>query len=107
VSLFEAGAVAASIWDKALREADDLSRQVAPVQYALYAGLMAKVREEVSESVQHASPVDAVVKAVEHAMMVRNPKTRYLIGRDSWLGLLLSFLPNRWRDRLILSKINQ
>jgi hypothetical protein len=37
-------------------------------------------------------------------MTARKPKTRYLIGRDSWFWLLLNFLPDRWRDRLILGK---
>ena len=46
VSVIEAGAVATPIWEKSLREADDLSRQVAPERYALYRGLMATVREE-------------------------------------------------------------
>jgi NAD(P)-dependent dehydrogenase (short-subunit alcohol dehydrogenase family) len=105
VSVIEAGAVATPIWEKSLREADELSRQVAPERYALYRGLMAQVRKEASESARTALPVSAVVKAVEHALTARKPKTRYLVGRDSWLWLLLNFLPDRWRDRLILSKI--
>jgi NAD(P)-dependent dehydrogenase (short-subunit alcohol dehydrogenase family) len=63
------------------------------------------VREEVSESARTAIPVAAVVRAVEHAMTARNPKTRYLVGRDAWLWLLLNFLSDRWRGRLILSKL--
>jgi NAD(P)-dependent dehydrogenase (short-subunit alcohol dehydrogenase family) len=104
VSVIEAGAVATPIWEKSLREADDLSRQVAPERYALYSDLMAMVREEVTKSARTAVPVNAVVKAVEHAMTARKPKTRYLIGRDSWFWLLLNFLPDRWRDRLILGE---
>jgi NAD(P)-dependent dehydrogenase (short-subunit alcohol dehydrogenase family) len=107
VSVIEAGAVATPIWDKSLSEADELSRHVGPERYALYRGLMAAVREEVEESARTALPVSAVVKAVEHAMTARKPKTRYLVGRDSWLWLLLNFLPDRWRDRLILSKIRE
>jgi hypothetical protein len=63
------------------------------------------VREEVSESARTAIPVAAVVRAIEHAMTARNPKTHYLVGRDAWLWLLLNFLPDRWRGRLILSKL--
>jgi NAD(P)-dependent dehydrogenase (short-subunit alcohol dehydrogenase family) len=103
VSVIEAGAVATPIWEKSLQEVDDLSRQVAPERYALYSGLMAKVREEASQSARNAIPVDAVVKVVEHAMTARKPKTRYLVGRDTWPWLLLNCLPDRWRDRLILS----
>jgi NAD(P)-dependent dehydrogenase (short-subunit alcohol dehydrogenase family) len=107
VSLIEAGAVATPIWEKSLREADDLSRQVTPEQYALYKGLMATLQEEAKESARTAAPVAAVVKAVAHAMTARRPKTRYLVGRDTWLWVLLNFLPDRWRDRLILSKMRE
>ena len=106
VSLIEAGAVATPIWEKSLREADDLSRQVAGDRYALYNSLMAKVKKEAVESARHAAPVEAVVKAVEHAMTARKPKTRYLVGRDTWFWLLLNLLPDRWRDAVILGKIH-
>jgi NAD(P)-dependent dehydrogenase (short-subunit alcohol dehydrogenase family) len=106
VSLIEAGAVSTPIWEKSLREADDLRGRVAPERYALYESLMAKVREEAAEAARTALPVEAVVKAVEHAMTARKPKTRYLVGKDAWFWLLLNLLPDRWRDRLILSKIH-
>jgi NAD(P)-dependent dehydrogenase (short-subunit alcohol dehydrogenase family) len=105
VSLIEAGAIATPIWEKSLREADDLNRQSGPERYALYSGMMAKVRDEVEASARTALPVDAVVKAVEHALTARKPKTRYVVGRDARFWLLLNILPDRWRDRLILSKI--
>ena len=76
VSVIEAGAVATPVWEKSLREADDLCRQVAPERYALYSGLMATVRKEAIESARNALSVDAVVKAVVHAMTARKPKTR-------------------------------
>jgi NAD(P)-dependent dehydrogenase (short-subunit alcohol dehydrogenase family) len=106
VALIEAGAIATSIWDKSLREADELSQQVEPERYALYRNLMETVREETTQAAKTASPVAVVVKAVEHAMTARRPRTRYLVGRDNWLWRFLSWLPDRWRDRLILSKVH-
>jgi hypothetical protein len=107
VSLIEAGAVATPIWDKSLQEADELARQAGPERFALYRDLMAALRSEISESATSAVSVGAVVKAVEHAMTARRPKTRYLVGRDAWFWLLLNWLPDRWRDRLILSRVYQ
>jgi NAD(P)-dependent dehydrogenase (short-subunit alcohol dehydrogenase family) len=107
VSLIEAGAVATPIWEKSLQEADDLSSHVAPERYALYSRLMASVREEAKLSAHSALPVEAVVKAVEHALTVRRPRARYVIGKDAWFWLLLNLLPDRWRDRLILSKLHE
>ena len=107
VAIIEAGAVATPIWNKSLRAADDLRRQIAPKRYALYADLMAVAREEASQAANKALPVEAVVKAVVHAMTAHKPKTRYVLGRDAWFWLLLNLLPDRWRDRLILSKIHE
>jgi NAD(P)-dependent dehydrogenase (short-subunit alcohol dehydrogenase family) len=105
VSLVEAGGVATPTWEKSLQAADELCRQVAPEQYALYNRLMATLRAETESAARAALPVDRVVKAVEHAITARKPKTRYLVGRDVWLWILLSWLPDRWRDKVILSKI--
>jgi NAD(P)-dependent dehydrogenase (short-subunit alcohol dehydrogenase family) len=107
VSLIEAGAVATPIWEKSLREADDLSRQVAPENYALYSGLMAKARQEAERAARAALPVSAVVKVVERALTARRPKARYVVGRDAQFWLLLNWLPDRWRDRLILSEMDK
>jgi len=107
VSLIEAGAVATAIWAKSLREAEELSRRVGPERYALYGGLMKAVREESAEAARTALPAAAVVRAVEHALTARRPRTRYLVGRDAWFWWLLTFLPDRWRDRLILGKIRE
>jgi hypothetical protein len=68
---------------------------------------MASVREEAKLSAHSALPVEAVVKAVEHALTVRRPRARYVIGKDAWFWLLLNLLPDRWRDRLILSKLHE
>jgi NAD(P)-dependent dehydrogenase (short-subunit alcohol dehydrogenase family) len=105
VAVIEAGAVATAIYEKGLRDVDELSRQVGPERYALYRGLMDTVREETCETARTAAPVGAVVRAVVHAMTSRRPRTRYLVGRDAWMWLLLNFLPARWRDRLVLSKV--
>jgi len=107
VSLIEAGAVATPIWEKSFREADELSRQVGAERYALYGRLMATLRQEAMQSARKAAPVTAIVKAVVHAMTARRPKTRYLVGQDTWLWLLLNLLPDRWRDRLILGQIHE
>jgi NAD(P)-dependent dehydrogenase (short-subunit alcohol dehydrogenase family) len=107
VSLIEPGSIATPIWRKTLTGVDELSRQVAPERYALYARLIAKVRDEAAASADKATAVSEVVKAVEHALTADRPRTRYLVGRDTRLWLLLNLLPDRWRDWLILSRLNE
>jgi NAD(P)-dependent dehydrogenase (short-subunit alcohol dehydrogenase family) len=106
VSVIEPGAIATPLWEKTLKEEEEWSRQMAPERYNLYRGMMARVREETVKEARRAIPVAAVVKAVEHALTARRPKTRYLVGKDTWLWLLLNWLPDRWRDRLILSRVH-
>src|SRR5262249_6612260 len=96
VSLIEAGSLATPLWEKSLAEADELCRRAGPERAALYAGLMKALREEIREAAGKASPVAVVVRAVEHALTSRRPRTRYLVGRDAWLWALLAWLPDRW-----------
>ena len=63
------------------------------------------MRQEATESARHALPVAAIVKAVEHAMTGRKPKSRYVLGKDAWFWLFVNLMPDRWRDRLVLSRI--
>lgn len=87
-------------------DVDRLRRGVTPEIYACYAGLLATVRREAERSARKAISPDKVAKAVAHAMTARRPKTRYVVGADAWFWLLLNLLPERWRDRLILSQIH-
>jgi len=107
VSIVEPGAVATAIWDKALKETEELDRTSAPELRELYSGLISAVRKEAARAASKALPADAIAKAVEHAVTARRPKTRYVIGGDARFWLLLNLLPDSMRDRLILSGLNK
>jgi hypothetical protein len=66
---------------------------------------MEAVREEATQSARNAAPVGRIVRAVVHAMTARRPRTRYIAGNDTLVWRLLHLLPDRWRDKLILSKV--
>ena len=103
VSLIEPGAIDTPIWNKALAEADRLNRESHPETLKLYSKLVTKVRAEAEKSAAKAISAEVVARAVEHAVTARRPKIRYLIGRDAKFNALLSTLPDRWKDWLILS----
>jgi NAD(P)-dependent dehydrogenase (short-subunit alcohol dehydrogenase family) len=107
VSIVEPGAVATGIWQKTLRETEELTRSATPELRDLYGKLMSAIREEAIRAAGKALPAEAVAKAVEHAMTARRPRTRYVIGSDARLWLLLNLLPDAWRDRLILSSLSK
>jgi NAD(P)-dependent dehydrogenase (short-subunit alcohol dehydrogenase family) len=101
VAVIEPGAVATDIWEKSVRELDELEGP--PDRRDLYGRLIARIREEMIASSGKALPPQAVVKRIEHAMTARWPKTRYVVGSDARFWLLLNLLPDTWRDRIILS----
>jgi NAD(P)-dependent dehydrogenase (short-subunit alcohol dehydrogenase family) len=107
VSLIEPGAVVTPLWRKTLAAIEDLRQTSSPEVYDRYARLMNNLQKEAAHAMRNAVSPETVAKAVEHAMLARRPKTRYLIGSDAWLFLFLSWLPSRLRDSLILSQLHR
>jgi hypothetical protein len=50
--------------------------------------------------------VEDVVQAVDHAMTSPKPKTRYVIGREAHMRVLMTHLSDRRRDKIILKRID-
>jgi hypothetical protein len=49
-------------------------------------------------------PADQVAAVVARALTVRRPRARYLVGTDARITAIVARLPDRLRDRLILSQ---
>jgi NAD(P)-dependent dehydrogenase (short-subunit alcohol dehydrogenase family) len=101
VSLVEPGAIATPIWKKSTAVADALQSTVQHDAWLLYGEHLACIRRVIAEAEQHAISVDAVAKAVWHALTSRRPKPRYLVGPDArFRACLAALLPQRTQDRL-------
>ncbi len=105
VSLIEAGAVATPLWQKTMADVEAVRRRATPEALARYDTLLAAIERGAATSARKAVSPEKVADAVAHAMTARHPRTRYLVGPDARFWLLLNLLPDRWRDRLILSRI--
>jgi NAD(P)-dependent dehydrogenase (short-subunit alcohol dehydrogenase family) len=105
VSLIEPGAIATPLWEKTLADIEAIRRRADPEAVARYSALLATLERGALKSQRKAVPAEHVAAAVERALTSRRPKTRYLVGADTRIWLLLNLLPDRWRDRLILSQI--
>jgi NAD(P)-dependent dehydrogenase (short-subunit alcohol dehydrogenase family) len=102
VSLIEPGVVATPIWDKGTAQMQDRLATMPAAALELYAPLIAAIGNVVKHAPRRAVPTDAVVRAVRHALHASRPRTRYVIGRDAKIRLLLqSVLPRRWMDGII------
>lgn len=97
VSTVEPGDVATPLWGKALT-AIDKAIQTSPSQAQELYGPVIALRERLKP---HGIPPDRVARTVEHALLARRPKARYLVGIDARILALIRRLPVRVRDWLI------
>jgi hypothetical protein len=66
---------------------------------------MNAARQAAVDASRSAAPVDKVVEAVTHALTAKHPKTRYLVGRRTWVAALIAkFLSDRVRDKMIMQR---
>lgn len=103
VSVVEPGAVRTPIWDTTRRRTSDMVEQVDDAGRDTYRRLFERI-QNVSVP-DRAIPPERVAKVVAHALTARRPRTRYRVGWDSRLGVLLAWaLPDRVLDKLITGR---
>ncbi len=102
VSLIEPGSIATPIWEKGLTAADELVSRFPPQALEHYSGAISAMRRVSAAMGRRGIPAERVAQAVAHALTASRPKTRYVVGRDAWLRLIISLLPDRLRDRMVL-----
>jgi len=97
VAIIAPGTIATPIWSKPQRTADEFPPEAAE----LYGERVAKFRALAAARAANAVPAADVAKAVEHALVSRKPKTRYLVGPDAKRRARVERLPDSVRDRLL------
>lgn len=103
VSLVEPGAIDTAIWGKTESYAGSMLQSLPPEANALYGRAIRAVLAMVEYQKRVAIPPDAVARAIEQALTAARPKARYLVGTDAKVQALFArFLPDRWRDALIV-----
>ncbi len=108
VSAVEPGNVTTPIWEKALAQAEEqLSRTPAPIR-RLYGPLLELGLRKIRRAAGgRGTPPEAVARVVHHALTAARPRTRYLVGRDAVIQYWVERLPDRLRDRIVLSQLPQ
>lgn len=105
VVIVEPGMIATPIWQTSIRAADKLMSSLSPEVDKYYGRVIRAVRERATTGDVKGLPPDAVARVVEKAMTAKHPRTRYVIGRDARLRVILQKLPDRWRDRIIARRL--
>lgn len=101
VSIVEPGVVATPIWQKGLAAGEEMLGNAPPQAQEFYGASMAAARISALQAGQTGRSPSVVAKAVAHALTARKPRTRYVVGRDARLGLVIALLPDRARDWII------
>lgn len=89
VAAVEPGVIVTPIWEKAQREAADTHAGAPDHISALYGPTTERVRQVLGEIPKRGIPPDRVAEAVVHAVTAARPRTRYPVGPDARVALLL------------------
>ena len=102
VAVIEPGQVRTPIWDKGVELSDSIVEEIPPEGLDRYQPRLRTFRFLLEQAPRHAMEAREVAQAVRHALFAPEPKTRYVVGRDAKVRLLLSrLLPNRVMDALV------
>jgi NAD(P)-dependent dehydrogenase (short-subunit alcohol dehydrogenase family) len=103
VAAVEPGAVATPIWEKGRATAEQATADMPAEALSLYRAGFEAISKFISLGERTGVPPLEVARVVGHALTARRPKTRYVVGRDAKVRLLLTrLLPTRAMDRLVV-----
>jgi len=100
VVLIEPGNVTTPIWEKSIADNNVVMAQADAAVKKLYANLI-QTLNKIAQNPQGIEPVH-VASIVAHALVVKRPRSRYLVGKRMWMMWLLSRLPDSIRDWILL-----
>ncbi len=106
VCLVEPGVIVTPIWSTATHAADINIARMPPEADAFYGKPLNALRKRMSKGLK-GRPPEAVAAAVEHALTARRPRTRYVVGSDARMRLILNNLPTALQDRVIAAGVKR
>lgn len=108
VILIEPGVIQTPIWSKSEADAMAMQAEFPPEAVHLYGRSMEAMRRILLPAVARASPAEVVADAVQDAALSPEPRTRYVVGKQARLRVLLgTLLPDRMRDRMMLAVLRR
>jgi NAD(P)-dependent dehydrogenase (short-subunit alcohol dehydrogenase family) len=99
VIVIEPGIVHTPIWKKGAQ------RDLSPVRNTPYEGVLTRMRDHAASVDERAIPPSRVSRAILHALTARRPAARIPVVRSRLVHTLLSWLPDRVKDRRIARRV--
>jgi NAD(P)-dependent dehydrogenase (short-subunit alcohol dehydrogenase family) len=102
VVLVEPGSIDTPIWSTGEKDADRIFEGASPRMRDLYGGMVERYRQVVKDTAERGVPPEKVAARIEHALEVRRPRARYLVGMDAQvMARLKPLLPTPAFDALV------
>jgi NAD(P)-dependent dehydrogenase (short-subunit alcohol dehydrogenase family) len=102
VILVEPGAVKTAIWERGAQAGAALADGFDPLTRARYADDVTMMINLSRAMDARGIPAERVAEVIVRALVARRPRTRYVVGTDARMRLMLRrFVPDRPRDRLL------
>jgi NAD(P)-dependent dehydrogenase (short-subunit alcohol dehydrogenase family) len=99
VVVIQPGAIDTPMWERGVRS---IGERAPAEQDSLYGERIARAKGLAMKVASHGIAPDKVATAIERALTVRRPRTRYLVGLDArGQALLRSLLPDRAFDSVL------
>lgn len=100
VVLLQPGPAKSEIWNKAIDQKDEyLDTEYRPI--------LKHMEKNIRNTFDKAVPLRRVTETVLKAMTHPNPKARYPISASRWMTILISKLPDKWADKLIIGNVKK
>lgn len=98
----EPGSVATEIWEGGAKLSAEMQERFSPEATKLYGRAMEATAKGAADTGARGIPVEDAAAAIERALTARNPRARYLVGRDAKLMAgSARLLPAKVYDRLV------
>lgn len=103
VICIQPGSIATPIWDKGLKQQDELFRKLLPDRLPLYEKHLQRFARFVERIAQDALSTNHVSDAIEKAVLHKNPPTRIMVvNLITWFQMMMfRYLPDKFMDRIV------
>lgn len=103
VSLVEPGRIKTPIWDRSLVEAERIRGTMPTAAIEYYGEFLDKIEGVLKKAKEAGSPPEHVAEKVLHALTSPRPRTRYVVGIDASVQIVMRrLLPDRAFDGIVL-----
>ncbi len=104
VLLIEPGVISTRIWRSGRVRGEELLAAAPPEAARHYKSQIDRIRADADRAGDHGRSPSVVDGVITKAMTSRNPRPRYLVGRDAQIAAVIARLPDRLRYRLTAAK---